>query len=145
VQSIPSGGAVKFPAISETPKEYLANGIEYDGTDTFTIKYAGLYSLTCILSLDVGNPADNTFYIELNKTTPVAGTANLDTTGQIVLTRVGYLEAGTTIRIVNGSGHTVKLCNSAANSSSTGHFSLFRFADDGIEKRTAKKSVVSAH
>jgi hypothetical protein len=144
-QSVTNKSAVRFPQMSETPSEYYANGIDYDGTDTFTIKYAGLYSLTCILSLDVGNPADNTFYIELNKTSPVAGTANLSSTGQIVLTRVGYLEAGTTIRIVNGSGHTVKLCNSAVNSSSTGHFSLFRFADDGIDKRTAKKSVVPTH
>jgi hypothetical protein len=143
--SVPDKGAVKFPALSETPGEYYASGIDYDGTDTFTIKYAGLYSLTCVLSLEADNPPDNTFYIELNKTSPVAGTANLWTSGQITLTRVGYFDAGTTIRIVNGSGHAVKLCNSAANGSSTGHFALFRFADDGVEKRKTKKGVVPAH
>jgi hypothetical protein len=145
VQSVPNKSAVKFPNISETPSEYYANGIEYDGIDTFTIKYAGLYSLTCILSLDVNNPPDNTFYIELNKTSPVAGTANLGTTGQVVLTRVGYFDEGTTIRIVNDSGHAVKLCNAQANGSSTGHLSLFRFADNGIENQTTKKGVISAH
>jgi hypothetical protein len=138
-QSVAYKSAVKFPRISDTPDEYYANGIEYDGIDTFTIKYSGLYSLTCVLSLDVNNPPENTFYIELNKTSPVAGTANLGTTGQVVLTRVGYFEAGTTIRIVNGSEHTVKLCNAPENGSSTGHLALFRFADDGIQKRAATK------
>jgi len=131
-QVIKNGGSVTFPLANETQTEYLANGIEYDGKDTFKILYPGLYSLTCVLSIDNDKP-DNTFYIELNGNTPVAGAANIDTKGEIVLTRVGYFAAGTTIRIVNGSGHTVTLSNASANTSSTGHLSLFRIADDGTE------------
>jgi len=132
-QTIPSGSAVTFPPLNETPTEYLGEGIEYNGSDTFKILYPGLYSITCILSLDVDNQPDNTFYIELNKNSPVAGTSNLGTVGQIVLTRVGYFAAGTTLRIVNGSGHPVKLNHASKNSSGTGHLALFRFADQGIE------------
>ena len=132
-QTINNGGAVTFPSLSETPQEYYANGIEYSGTDTFKIIYPGLYSLTCALSLDTSSP-DNTFYIELNGVSPVAGAASIGTTGQIVLTRVGYFAAGTTLRIVNGSGHPVTLSNASRNLSSTGHLALFRFADDGIEE-----------
>jgi len=130
-QTIPQGGAVEFPPESTTPTQYYANGIDYDDPDTFTILHAGLYSLTCVLSLDTTAP-DNTFYIQLNGVSSVAGTANLGTTGQIVLTRVGFFDEGTTIRIVNGSGHSVTLANATSNTSSTGHLSLFRFADAGI-------------
>jgi len=84
------------------------------------------------LNTDLG---DNTFYIELNGASAVAGTANMGKTGQIALTRVGYFAAGTTIRIVNGSNHPVTLENSSANVSSTGHLALFRFADDGVTTR----------
>ena len=131
IQTIPHGGAVVFPPIASTPQDYYAEGIEYDGVDTFKIIYPGLYSLTCVLSLDTDSP-DNTFYIEINKVSPVAGTANMGKTGQIVLTRVGYFTAGTTLRIVNGSGHPVTLSNASMSKSSTGHLALFRFADDGV-------------
>jgi len=131
-QTIPAKGAVKFPALAETPQEYYASGVDYDGVDTITILHSGLYSLTCVLSMDTDLP-DNTFYIEINKTSPVAGAANRGTVGQIVLTRVGYHAAGTTLRIVNGSNHPVKLANATGNLSSTGHLSLFRFAEDGID------------
>jgi len=131
-QVINHGGSVTFPPTSEALIEYLANGIEYNGVDTFTIIHSGVYSLTCVLSMNTDRP-DNTFYIELNRTTPVAGAANLDTKGEIVLTRVGFFTAGTTIRIVNNSGHPVTLSNASTNISSTGHLSLFRIADNGIE------------
>jgi hypothetical protein len=75
----------------------------------------------------------NTFYIEVNKLSTVAGTANLSSAGQIVLTRVGYHAAGTQLRIVNGSAHAVKLVPASTSASSAGHMSLFRFADDAIE------------
>jgi hypothetical protein len=132
VQNIPRGGAVTFPGISETPSQYLGEGIQYDGKDTFTVMVAGLYSLTCILSLDKTNQGDNTFYIELNGNTPVAGTANLSQNGQIVLTRVGYFDKGTTLRFINASSHSVQLAPAPTNSCSTGHFSMFRIADGGV-------------
>jgi len=131
-QIIANGDAVTFPALGEAPGEWYARGIDYDGTDTFTIRYPGLYSLNCVLSLDT-TQGNNTFYIELNGSSAVAGTANKNDIGQIVLTRVGYFAEGTTIRIVNGSGHPVTLSNATANSSSTGHLALFRFADDGLD------------
>lgn len=131
-QNIASGAAVVFPAESETPTHYYGEGVDYDGTDTFTITITGLYSLTCVLSLDEGNQPDNTFLVELNGSHPVSGTANMGTCGQITLTRVGHLSEGTTIRIVNGSDHTVTLNNATANAASTGHFSLFKFADAGV-------------
>ncbi|MCL2397441.1 MAG: hypothetical protein FWC93_05175 [Defluviitaleaceae bacterium] len=130
-QDVHSGDAVVFPPLSQTG-DYYVNGIEYDGIDTFTITRAGLYSLTCVLSLDNGNPPDNTFYVELNGTSPVAGTANLGNDGQIVLTRVGNFAADTAIRIVNGSNHTVTISNATGNPNSAGHLSLFRFADGGV-------------
>jgi hypothetical protein len=132
VQSIQRNGAVTFPPIASTPADYYGEGIDYNGSDTFKILQDGLYSLTCVLSLAAGNPAGSTFYVELNRASPVAGTANMGTGGQIVLTRVGFFAAGTTLRIVNGSQHTVTLENSPANHSSTGHLSLFRFADGGV-------------
>ena len=52
-------------------------------------------------------------------------------TGEIAITRVGFFSAGTAIRIVNGSAHPVTLRNATRNGSSTGHLSLFRFADNG--------------
>jgi len=132
LQTLANGEAVTFPTLNETPAEWLARGIEYNGTDTFTIVHPGLYSLTCVLSLD-NDRGDNTFYIQLNGSSPVAGTTNMGQEGQIVLTRVGYFAAGTTIRIVNGSGHAVTLRNATANGSGTGHMSLFRFANDGLD------------
>ena len=129
-QVIPKGGSVKFPPLNEMPQQYYASGIEYDGDDTFTIKFAGIYSLTCVLSLANDNLQDNHFYIELNKTSPVAGSVNLGTMGQVTLTRVGYFATGTTIRIINASRHAVTLSHSAESISSTGHLSLFRFADN---------------
>jgi len=132
-QIIPNGGAVKFPGLSETPGQFHGEGIEYDGEDTFTIKQAGLYSLTCVLSLDNGNLPDNTFNIEIDGNI-VAPAANLAGTGEVVLTRVGYYAEGTKLRIINHSGHAVTLNNSSATNSSTGHLALFRFADSGTEK-----------
>ncbi|MCL2610659.1 MAG: hypothetical protein FWE02_03170 [Defluviitaleaceae bacterium] len=129
-QIIPKGDSVKFPHPREAVQEYYANGIDYDGFDTFTITAAGLYSLTCVLSLNGNNPPDNYFYIEINKVDQVAGSVNLGTVGQVVLTQVGYYRAGTTLRIVNGSNHDVMLSNSSQNISSTGHLSLFRFGDE---------------
>lgn len=140
LQDIPHGGAVTFPLLSQIG-DYYTNGVEYDGIDTFTIVKSGIYSLTCILSLAHSNSQNNTFYIELNNVSPVAGTANLGTEGQIVLTRVGFFAEDTTIRIVNGSGHTVRLENAPINSSSTGHLSIFRFADGGIEPVTTAESI----
>jgi len=134
IQKIPKGGAVTFPPIDETPSQYYGEGIEYNGTDTFRIVYPGLYSLTCVLSLDTDLP-DNAFSIELNNASHVAGTANIGTTGQIVITRVGYYVAGTTIRIINGSGHPVTLSNASNNQNSTGHLALFRFADERVMTR----------
>ena len=131
-QIVKDGGAVTFPLKNETPNEYFASGIDYNGVDTFTIKYAGLYSLTCVLSLDT-DKSDNTFYIELNKSIPVASTANMGNKGQLVLTRVGYLAAGTTVRIVNGSGFPVTLSNASSLLNSTGHLALFRFADNMMQ------------
>jgi len=131
-QHIPSGGAVTFPHESETPAQYYGEGIEYNGTDTFTITMQGLYSLTCVLSLAEGNIPDSTFYVELNHSSPVAGTANMAAHGQIVLTRVGYFAEGATLRIVNGSGHSVTLDHATGNTSSTGHLALYRFAETGI-------------
>jgi len=130
-QAIDIGDAVAFPPESETPGQYYGEGIDYSEPDTFTITIPGIYSLTCVLSLAEGNPDDNTFYIELNGS-PVAGTANMGTCGQITLTRVGYIAAGATIRVVNGSGHLITLTNSSSNISSTGHLSLFKFADTGV-------------
>jgi len=133
VQVIPPGNAVSFPAINLTPQEYYAAGVLYDGVDTFTIMHPGLYSLTCVLSLaETGGVVDNHFYIELNNVSSVAGSANMGASGQITLTRVGNFSKNTTIRIINGSAHTVTLAGSARNSSSTGHFSMFRFADGEI-------------
>jgi len=134
IQIIPQGGAVTFPLDSEFPQEYYLEGITYNGTDTFTIVTPGLYSLTCVLSLDTGE-RDNTFYIELNGYA-VAGTANMGTDGQIVLTRVGFVDAGTNVRIVNGSFHDITIANASVNPSSTGHLSLFRFADLGVGEIT---------
>jgi len=131
MQIIPSGGTVTFPEISDTPANYYGEGVEYNGYDTFTIKTQGIYSITCVLSLAQGNQHDNTFYIELNGAS-VAGTANMGTSGQITLTRVGFFAADTTIRIINGSSHDVELTNSSTNVNSTGHLSLFRFADAGV-------------
>jgi len=130
-QHIDQGNAVTFPLIQDTPHQYYGEGVDYNGTDTFTITMTGLYSLTCVLSLADGNPPDNTFYIELNGA-PVAGTANMGTFGQITLTRVGRLLEGTEIRVINGSGHTVSLENATGNPSSTGHLSLYRFAHEGV-------------
>jgi len=130
-QQIASGDAVQFPDEAETPAHYYGEGIDYNGTDTFTITITGIYSLTCVLSLEDGNPPDNTFYVELNGS-PVAGTANMGASGQITLTRVGMFTAGTEIRIVNGSGHPVIIKNAIGNPSSTGHLSLFRFAHEGV-------------
>jgi hypothetical protein len=135
-QTIPKGGTVKFPPLDSAPKEYYGEGIGYNGTDTFTIKHPGLYSLTCVLSLGANNSPDNCFYIEINGASTVAAAANKGTAGEIVLTRVGYFAAGTTLRIVNGSGHTVTLENASQVSSSTGHLSLFRFADNGIDSES---------
>jgi len=132
-QTIANRDAVTFPPESLYPAQYYNSGIDYDGTNTFTITTAGLYSLTCVLSLDTDAP-DNTFYIQVNNVS-VAGAANWGTTGEIVLTRVNYYAAGTTVRIINGSGHPVTLRNATANGSSTGHLSLFRFADDGVASR----------
>ena len=133
VQVISPGNSVSFPAINLTPQEYYAAGVLYDGVDTFTIMYPGLYSLTCVLSLaETGGMDDNHFYIELNNVSSVAGSANMGTSGQITLTRVGHFNTNTTIRIINGSAHTVTLAGSARNASSTGHFSMFRFADGEI-------------
>jgi len=39
------------------------NSKHRDDIDTFTILHTGLYSLTCVLSLNNINPAVNTFYI----------------------------------------------------------------------------------
>jgi hypothetical protein len=136
-QTIPPKGAVTFPKIDETPSEWLASGIGYNGADTFEIMYSGLYSITCVLSLDTAL-TNNTFYIELNRASPVAGAANIGTTGEIVLTRVGYFSAGTTIRIVNGSSHAVTIANATDNISSTGHLAMFRFADNMIEHNDIK-------
>ena len=130
-QSVDPSMSVSFPDVSDTPANYYGEGIEYNEPDIFTINTPGLYSITCVLSLADGNPPDNTFYIELSGRS-VAGTANMGTVGQIVLTRVGFITAGTTIRIVNGSDHTVDLENSAMNVSSTGHLSIFKFADTGV-------------
>lgn len=130
-QSVDQGDPVSFPDESETPAQYYGEGIDYEEHYTFTTTMSGLYSITCVLSLANGNPPDNAFYIELNGN-PVAGTANMGNHGQITLTRVGFLAAGTTIRIINGSDHTVDLENSSVNVSSTGHFSIFRFADAGV-------------
>jgi hypothetical protein len=44
-----------------------------------------------------------------------------------------YFTAGTTLRVVNGSSHSVTLAPSAVNIESTGHLMLFRFADAGAE------------
>jgi len=125
--------------LNESPQQYYAEGIDYDGVETFTITMPGLYSLTCVLSLAAGNPPDNYFYIEINHTSPVAGASNLGTTGQIVLTRVGYFAAGTALRIVNGSNHTGTIANASGSTSSTGHLSLFRFADDGVSGAHLRK------
>ena len=131
VQHVDNGYAVTFPQIGDTPANYYGEGVEYNGTDTFTITMTGLYSLTCVLSLADNNQSDNTFYVELNGS-PVAGTANMGASGQITLTRVGMFTAGTEIRIVNGSGHPVIIKNAIGNPSSTGHLSLFRFAHEGV-------------
>jgi hypothetical protein len=125
-QTIPKGCAVVFPPINETPQQYLASGIDYNGTDTITIKIPGLYSLTCVLCLAENNPGDNFFYVEINHSAHVAGTSNLGTTGQIVLTRVGYFETGTTLRIINASDHTTTLSHATGYSTGTGHISIFR-------------------
>lgn len=130
-QSIDQGDPVSFPDESQTPSQYYGEGIEYEEHYTFTTTLPGLYSITCVLSLADGNLPDNTFYIELNGSA-VAGTANMGNHGQIVLTRVGFIAADTTIRIINGSDHTVDLENSSMNVSSTGHLSIFRFADTGV-------------
>jgi hypothetical protein len=130
-QTIPNKGAVTFPKLNEAPGDWYSSGIGYNGTDTFEIIYPGLYSITCVLSLDT-DMTNNTFYIELNGVSSVAGAANIGKTGEIVLTRVGYFNAGTTIRIVNGSGHPVTIANATENISSTGHLAMFRFADNEI-------------
>jgi hypothetical protein len=130
-QIIANKSAVTFPLLSETPNEYFASGIEYNGVDTFKILHSGLYYLSCVLSVDNDKP-DNVFYIELNKTAPVAAAANMGNKGEIVLVRVGYLEAGTTIRIINDSGHPVTLNHASTTNNSTGHLSLFRFADNAM-------------
>jgi len=130
-QVIANGDAVKFPPLGETPGQYHGEGIAYDGIDTFIIKKAGLYSLTCVLSMAEGNPPDNIFSIELNGTL-VAGASHLGTVGEIVLTRVGYYSKDTKLRIINHSGHAVTLFHASASSSSSGHLALFRFADDGV-------------
>ena len=132
VQNIGHGEAVTFPEDSSSPAHYYGEGIDYNGVDTFTITIAGLYSLTCVLSLDEGNQHGSTFYVELNGSSATAGTANMGTCGQIVLTRVGYFAAGTTLRIVNGSSHTITIANSSANVASSGHLALFKFADAGV-------------
>jgi hypothetical protein len=131
-QTIPINGAVTFPPPSEYSQQYLTKGIDYNGLDTFTIITPGLYSLTCVLSLAADNPAENCFYIEINKNTRVAGTSNMNASGQLVLTRVGYFEAGTALRIINASNHAVTL-NYAGLPQCSGHLSLFRFADNAVE------------
>ena len=138
VQDILTGEAVHFPPLGDTPTEYYGEGIEYNCIDTFTIKTTGLYSLTCVLSIHDATDEDTCFYVELNGTSPVAGTAHLGNSGQLVLNRVGQLLADTTVRIVNGSGHTIKLANATGNTSSTGHFSLFKFADAGVGNDQAR-------
>jgi hypothetical protein len=137
-QVIPDRGAVTFPLLSQISQYYL-NGINYNGTDTFTITHAGIYSLTCALSLNADNVAGSTFLIEINGESTVAPAANLGTVGPIVLIRVGYYAAGTTLRIINGSGHTVTLSYACGLTSNTGHLSLFRFADDGIATRALEE------
>jgi hypothetical protein len=122
--------------LSETAHWY-ANGIGYDGTDTFEILTSGVYSLTCVLSLDDGNPPDSCFYIEVNGTAPVASSSSYATTGQITIIRVGYHVAGTTLRIVNASDHAVTLKTSTRTNSGAGHLSMFAFADNGIINLTS--------
>jgi len=134
-QIIPGGGAVTFPSTSEVPPKYYSEGIDYNGTDTFTIKIPGLYSLTCVLSVygspDAAPTDILTFAVELNNTL-TSGTALPASSGQIVLTRVGYFAAGATLRIINASKYSVMLINADENICSTGHLSLFKFADNGV-------------
>ena len=132
-QIIQSGDPVTFPDSVGSPTNYYGEGVDYDGGDTFTITIAGIYSLTCVLSLAEGNPPGSTFYVEYSNN-PVAGTANMGASGQIVLTRVGYFPEGATIRIINGSSHTVTIQNAPENGASTGHFSLFKFADLSVDR-----------
>ena len=131
VQDIPSRGAVEFPEIDDHAN-YYASGIGYNGIDAFTILQAGLYSLTCVLSLSTNNLPHSHFYIEINGTSPVAGSANMAAQGQVTLTRVGNFTAGTVLRIVNGTNHSVILSNPPESISGTGHLSLFRFADGEV-------------
>lgn len=126
-QTIPTNGSVKFPDAADTAN-LVIHGIEYNGSDTFTILKPGLYALVCALSLDNNNPSDNVFSIDVNGVL-LAPAANLGQTGPILLNRVNYYTAGSTVRIVNRANHTVVIKNATADFSSAGHLSLYRFAD----------------
>ncbi len=113
----------------------VAAGISFNGTDTFTVSYPGLYSLSAVLNIAPKTPADSMFAVSLNDSTTLyyAPSSHSGTDGQFSLIRIGYLPADTTLALINLSAHAVSLQNGDSavtdNKGSAGHFCLYRFAD----------------
>ncbi|MFJ7732102.1 hypothetical protein ACIQXF_09425 [Lysinibacillus sp. NPDC097231] len=124
-QTIASGAAVSMESL-----QYF--GIDFNGTDTFIITGAGLYSLDVVLNFAVGTPAQSYFGVSINGGALVAPSSNANTVGQISVIRVNLQSVGETIRIVNGSPNSVTIAETTGVIGSAGHISLYRFADEAM-------------
>jgi len=126
-QSIANLGAVTYSAAGAA-----INGLDYTDTNTFTVKTPGIYVLECVLNLAADNDPGNDFAISLNNNliNAVAPAASAANAGPIVIIRVQSYLANTTVKIINRSGHNIRLAN-GINAGSAGHFIFYRIADAG--------------
>lgn len=127
-QPIPVDGTVNFG----NGASMTINGIDFNGTDTFTIRTTGIYYLSCTLSFEAGTPAGSTFGISISNAPLLAPSSNTGSAGQITVHRVGTYLAGQTVRIINSPRNAVTLRGADDIAGTLGHLALFRFADGGV-------------
>ncbi|RGP42328.1 hypothetical protein BTW32_31305, partial [Bacillus thuringiensis] len=110
-------------------------GIDFNGTDTFTITNPGLYVLGVTLNYNPATGGNTVFAVSLNSTaTIVAPAANAGTVGPISIIRIAMYTSGTAIQIRNRSTGQVTIKNGndpTGNEllNSAGHIIFYRIAD----------------
>jgi len=107
------------------------NGVGFNDTDTFTVTNAGVYALQCVLNLANNNAEGTLFSVRVNNQN-FAPASNARNAGPLVLIRVSYYDEGTTVRIMNRSGHNVLIAEDGTTNGSGGHFCLYRIADNRL-------------
>ncbi len=121
-QEVPAGGLVDINGAG------VVEGLNFNGTDTFSIITPGLYYLGCTLNFAAGTTADSVFQVNINGTL-VAPAANASTGGQMSVISVQMYNVGDLVSITNFSTNAVTLADGSGVLESAGHFCFFRFAD----------------